>query len=147
MTDVHGHLDPVEDALLAHDDADRAGVFRVTPVNADDLFGGPVVVRSPRLVFRAGVAVAATIVLAVGVWSWLFQMELSRLRSAAITGNSVALQSDALPVRCDACISECVTGPVPNKPADCDRYDYDADGDVDLADFSRYQLAYAGPVR
>ena len=40
--------------------------------------------------------------------------------------------------------SECVAGPSDAMVSGCDTYDYDSDGDVDLADISSYQLAYAG---
>jgi len=147
MESLSEHLDPIERALLAHEAAEREGVFRATPVDVRAFVAPGARAGAPFPMVRAGVAVAATVVMAVGVWSWLFRTELDHLRSSSSQGTTVAMRSNEAQERCDACIADCVTGPKPDQPVDCDRYDYDADGDVDLADFGRYQLAYAGPVR
>jgi hypothetical protein len=120
---------PIEQALDELESAGRARLFEPTPVSAADLLARssgcatrPALRRSR---FGVPLAVAATITLVV--WSGLFFREVQSVRSRAAA----------------APFSNCLTGPGQSMPLPCHFHDQDADGDVDLADFSRTQLADA----
>jgi hypothetical protein len=122
MTENSGQLDPVERTLRDLQGAERAGVFRPTRVDARALLQEPARTGSTVFLLRR-IAVAAVILVAVSVWGWGVMRQNT---AAAVT------------------FSDCVAGPSDTLVSGCDTYDYDADGDVDLADISSYQLAYAG---
>ncbi len=79
------------------------------------------------------VAVAAVVLIAVSIFGWVFSRQGAETPSQFIRTELVATAS----------FSDCVAGPADAAGAGCDPYDYDADGDVDLADIRSYQLAYA----
>ncbi len=137
MTSEQRQLDPIEEALLELNAAEKARLFRQSRVDAKRLVAKPVPTgwrwRTLRLVSAAAVIAAA-----VGMWSWLYGLQWSQLRER--TGTSVVVESSpADPGR----FQECFHGPTGAIRSSCGECDYDADGDVDLADFSAYQLAYA----
>jgi hypothetical protein len=137
MTGEPRKLDPIEDALLELDAAERARVFERSSVEARQLLRQPGPVgwrgRAVRLV-----SAAAVIAIAVGIWGWVYSLQWSHLRER--TGASVVagLSADGAGGR----FYECFQGPTGMLGSACRECDYDADGDVDLADFGAYQLAY-----
>jgi hypothetical protein len=133
MTDDREQLDVIETALLELEAADAAGAFERTSVDGRSILAvGPDAARTTlsarrralRVVLRS-LPVAAALALVVGVWGWMFSAELSRI------SGQVNFQ-------------KCFGGPTSARMTECSEHDYDADGDVDLADFSAYQLAFAG---
>lgn len=152
MTNKHDNLDPLERELLELSVCERSGLFQRTPIDARALLQGPSAHRSisgasSRLRL---LPVAAAVVLSVGVGSWMFQSEIARLRDGQRQGNDAALVASRSNF---TQFYERFTGPqsaVVQDPgvAPANRsVDSDADGDVDLADFGAYQLAYAGETR
>lgn len=121
--------------------ADRAGVFRRTPMPSNVLF-------SPKngfggyhvIAHRLRYAIAASLLLAVAVWGWMFSSTLSSLKNAAGPHQQLAANDSG---RHDDVIAHCLLGPLGSKSDPCWNYDYDQDGDVDLADFSKHQVASA----
>ena len=126
MTNDRKNLDPVEEALLELDATERAHLFKLTSADTRRLLESPTGQASTgsRRIALRWLPVAAAVVIAVGVWSWAFRVE--PLASARAT------------------ISDCLTGPDEVVAVTCRGYDSDADGDVDLADFHSYQVAFAG---
>jgi hypothetical protein len=122
------HMPELESSLLELRQAENAGVFRPTRVDARQLMrSGP----PRRLAIRW--AAAAALLLAVGtVWTTMFYMNLTKLRDGR-GGGALASVS----------ITDCLAGPRGSQPGHCLAYDLDADGDVDLADLGSFQLAYA----
>ena len=145
--DKQRQLDPIEKALRELGFAEQARLFQPTCVDANQLFqasqdAGPPSRRVARFWWSA---VAAAVVLAVGVSSWLFQAELSAVRDRSMLASREAVTN---PGDCrDWSILGCVSGPSQVASAACVAHDYDTDGDVDLADFRTYELACAGPLR
>ena len=142
-------LEPIESALLELGDAERASVFARTSASAEELIAQrPLMAQSqanrPLVLRRHTVAwlssVAAVVVLAAGVWSVMFKYQLDHLRSSA--GMVEGPASDAgSHDPCDGNFLNCFSGPESVVLAmRCDLHDYDADGDVDLADFRNYQI-------
>ncbi|MCH8147676.1 MAG: hypothetical protein IH987_06725 [Planctomycetes bacterium] len=143
MTKEHEHLEPVESALLELDQAERATVFARTPVSAEELIAPshanqPMVLSRHTLVWLS--SVAAVVLLAAGVWTVMFRYQLDHLRSSAGMVDSSA-SGAAGDDPCDGNFLNCFSGPESVVLAmRCDLHDYDADGDVDLADFRSYQI-------
>ena len=136
-------LDPIERALLTLDDAEHAGLFRRTSVSADELLrasGGMGTSGLPKWALRL-VPLAASVLLAVGLGGWMFQRELARVRDAQGDASTIVVaavsQSDW------SAFHKSFTGPKGTRTAVVGDHDLDADGDVDIADFSKYQLALA----
>ena len=44
------------------------------------------------------------------------------------------------------CFADCLLGPAGGLGANCDPFDFDGDGDVDLKDFAEFQEAFTGPL-
>ncbi len=140
-------LDPLESVLLELKDAEQANLFARTPVDPAALLRGSVC-EAPRLV-RPGllrwVSAAAVIGLAVGLW----QLTPNGGTGLPLGPNQIA--SVSAPAGGDAMARGdfllCFSGPrsAAGQEGVCESHDFDADGDVDLADFQAYQLAYAGP--
>ncbi len=142
MTHKPKQLDGVESMLLELDAVEQAGVFQRTAIDAVGLVSEPVPVnQSSRLRILLRLApVAATVALAVGVWSL---QSNDGINSTAQPGSGSGSMASASFASCGDGFLGCFTGPTDGVPADCQSHDYDSDGDVDLADFSTYQLAYA----
>ena len=139
MPNHRDQLDPSESALCDADQARRAGVFRATPLDARSLISqaGSDGTRPRRIALRFA-AVAALLVITLLVWGGMFASQLAQLkaRSRGTTAPQVASAES---------ISSCLGGPAGALSTPCRSFDLDADGDVDMADVSRYQLAYAAP--
>ncbi len=140
-------IDPIETALSELDAAKRAGVFRRTPVELRDLQHAHATASDARpqwLTLKLW-PVAAAILLAIGVSSWMFAGELAELRRQSRMASTA---NPAMTGGAYVAFNTCFNGPRTGRDnADCGGQDYDADGDVDLADFRSYQLAYAGQSR
>ena len=148
MNDHQNPLDPIELALQDLKSARQAHLFDRTKINARDILQSgndlsPAIRRIPMGMITSA---AAAVILAVGVGSYLFSTEIDSLRNqrstAAQTVSTNAHSSD-----CDGDFFECVTGPSQLVMVECNRFDYDLDGDVDLTDFSTYQLSCDGITR
>ena len=126
MTDNH---EPIESRLLELHEAQRAGVFRPTRIDAAGLL------RSPAARTwswgRVRWAAAAAVLLAAVTWSGFFYFNLAELRD----GRPQLLAAGS--------IADCLSGPRSTLSAQCRPFDLDQDGDVDIADLSSYQVAYA----
>ena len=146
MTHDRNQLDPVETALLELQDADRARLFRRTRVDEARLVAGRVPAQSSgsRRVAMRFLPVAAALAMAIGVWSWMFSTELAETRRAQDA--SPTLLADASTPD-PGSFHKCFAGPTAGTSSSCQELDYDSDGDVDLADFGAYQLAYADSAR
>ncbi len=143
MTEDRQRLHPVEETLLELDADERAGLFGRTQIDSRRLLMQPVRLGSRRLVFRALPAAAAAVI-AVGVWTWMFRVELAELRRD--NGASSGAVAD-VPTKHYRNFYDCHHGPTGELVSGCRGQDYDADGNVDLADFAAYQLAYADSTR
>lgn len=115
----------LESRLAGLTEAERAGVFRPTRLDATRLMrvGGPGRFAALRWVAAATLFFMVT----AGVWTAMFRWNLADLRQTFAS----------------APITDCLAGPRGNLPASCNTHDLDADGDVDLADLSSFQTAYA----
>ena len=140
--------DPIEDALLELRAAEQAGLFAATRVDTEELTRvnpGPASPARRWTVLRWG-SVAAVLALVVGLWSVVFKAQIDPvpLPSGPV---SVHVAPDDGVDSPDGTFYVCFSGPksdsvVANR---CRTHDFDADGDVDLADFRAFQLAYADP--
>ena len=141
MPDQRDQLDPIESALRDADLAKRAGVFRATPLDARSLVSpaGSDEARGRRLALRFA-AVAALLAITVLVWGGMFASQIAQLKARS-RGTTI------LQVASAESISSCLAGPAEALSTQCRSFDLDADGDVDMVDVSRYQLAYASPRR
>lgn len=143
MANNRQRLDPVEEAMLELDAGERARLFCRTQIDGSRLLMQPARFGSRRLIFRI-LPAAAVVVLAVGVSSWMFSVELAGLRRGNdVSGGAVA----EAPTKGYRSFYDCHNGPTEGLVSGCGGQDYDADGDVDLADFGAYQLAYADSTR
>ena len=143
MTD-QTQLDPIERRLLELEDAERAGVFARTPVDAEQVLREQSLAARPfSLAQRLAPLVAAAAIVAVAVCGWVFGPgsvttpgpdQFAAATSSGDTGHAATLQ-------------ECMNGPEGSLPAGCGEFDLDGDGSVTLADFGAYQLAYADVTR
>jgi len=140
MVDDRQQLDPIEQGLAEFVEAQQAGVFRRTPLDAGqcllaDETRRPVDVR--RLMVRL-IPVAAVLVLAVTVWTTMFAMQLSEIRENK--QQLAARQAEPGPS-----FATCMNGPSGDGlPGQCGDLDRDTNGQIDLRDYSAFQLAYAG---
>lgn len=142
MENDREHLDAVEQTLVELRAAERAGVFQSTRVQNPAFTPAGVagrVMGSRRLVTRL-VAVAAVLMLAVTVWTVMFQRELSKLRDQRDSMAAGVAPSDAGSMS----FADCMSGPsVTEIPESCLEYDHNSDGFVDLQDYGVLQLASA----
>ncbi len=140
MDNDRRHLDPIEDGLAELAEAQRAGVFGRTPIDAGQCLladepRAPVNVR--RLMARL-MPVAAVLVLAVTVWTTMFALQLSEIRE----NKQMLAAGQAKP---DTSFATCMNGPSGDGlSGQCGELDRDTNGQIDLRDFGSYQLAYAG---
>lgn len=138
---MRGHLDqldPIETLLAEGDEAERAGVFRPTRIDAAELTRRPGGGSVPFFVSwrRFGVPLAACFVLAAGVWTFLFNNELSSIHARRMASDNVSVGVSP------EGFLRCLDGPAAGAGGDCASYDHDADGDVDLLDYSAFQSSY-----
>lgn len=145
MTDGPGQLDPIERLLKEASAADQAGVFRKTAVHAERTLreSSQAPIPFSVVVGRKWIPVAAAIGIAAVLWPVMYSMEFASVRQKVQLAQRQAAENGGAVLASH--ISGCVAGPESGGGQPCDGYDYDADGDIDLADFSRYQLAYAVP--
>ncbi len=121
------------DSLLSDlEAANRAGVFSRTPQAViqpmvTDSAASRFFVLSPRW------AIAATLLIAAGVWIMMFRTNLSELQDRS------RLVQLASAVDLQSALASCVGGPKGALNDYCGRVDFDRDGDVDLSDFGTYQ--------
>ena len=123
-------FDGLESASREFGEAERAGVFARTRVDARAVLRQPVSTPTihPIGVRRLG-SIATVQVIAVGVWSWMFVDQIGKLRERA---NSVVAAKPGILAH--------LTGPA---VASTEAYDdFDADGDLDLADYRSFQLQF-----
>jgi len=140
MTESSQHLDPIEQLIAEADQAERAGVFRASRIDAVSLVQSPGSGEVPFFVSwrRFGVPLAACVTLAVGVGALLLSRELSGIaKQQLLAANSSAAQTSP------EGFLHCLDGPEAGAVGDCSSYDFDNDGDVDLLDFSSFQSTYA----
>ncbi len=142
MTNSREQLDPIEKALLELHAADRAQLFCRTQIDGRRLLTRPTRSGSRHIPFR--LLAAAAVVMAIGVWTWMFSVQLAALRQR-VNGTTGAVAE--VPAEARGGFYECFNGPTDVVPPGCREHDYDTDGDVDLADFGAYQLAYANVTR
>ncbi len=135
----HQHKPDRFDELLAEfAAAKQSGVFGTTPTTGIT-HGVAVVETAPQpwwLAPRRLVPIAAAAVVAFTVWGWLIQRELGAVRERARLGNVSTLVADG---GCDAAFLNCFGGSA-NGTRHCTAFDFDQDGDVDLADYGVHQL-------
>lgn len=128
------HLDDVERLMLDLRDAERAGVFGGSTVDESVLTGR---VDVPRMQMRkwrlpVGLAVAASVTF--GVLFFRYEVrEIEKTRQRTMARAQVGSFIDCF--RAGAAADECAA------------HDADADRDLDLADFARFQQAFGGAVR
>ena len=146
MSNDPTQLDAIEKALLELDAAEKAGVFGRTSVDARALLSreasaGP---SHPRwLTSRLAMPAAAAVAMAIGVSSWMFTSQLNAPGNGGFGSHVVVADAG----RCAGGFFGCLTGPGSSGSTGCQGYDYDSDGDVDLADYGAHQRACAGPSR
>ncbi len=162
-------LDGVERAILEMAAAERAGVFRPTPVSQETAglaATAPLESAfrvSERPVRRFGLSrkqaamwltpIAAAVVLAIGLGGYMFRLELDGIRqhrarviaqlnapgTAPVIGPASDCEGDFL--KC--CYGKSVTG----LASRCAGYDRNGDGTIDLFDYQTYQIGYGKLVR
>ena len=145
MTQNQRHLDSVEDALSEFDAAERAGVFGRTPVSAGDLIHTQID-RAPAGIRRLGlrlVPIAAVLLIALTVWTWMFVGEIADIRRDKAARMAASEPLDAAPIS----FATCMNGPSAAEIEDaCREFDRNGDDMIDLRDFGAFQLAFAAPT-
>lgn len=132
-------FDPLENAMLELRAAEKLRVFDKTRLDAEGLLHAAEGGHIFRLwSAQRWAAVAAGIVLAFGVWGTMFAYKINDLRGARSTHGVVNGTDTADCVDCN--FFGCFTGPTERIAVKCLNHDYDADGDVDLADFREFQV-------
>jgi len=139
VTNDPRQFDPLESAMLELSAAEGTRVFDKTRLDADALLHA----EERGHVFRLWsaqrwAAVAAGIVLAFGVWGTMFAYKIHDLRGARPALGVVDRTGNADCLDCN--FFGCFTGPTERIAVKCLNHDYDADGDVDLADFRQLQM-------
>ena len=148
MSNDREHLDPIERALLELQAAEEANLFSRTGLDAGALLragAAPVGYAVGRTLLR-WLSAAAVLGIAVGIWGLIFTTDHGPNLDADGIAHTVVLPGGDL-APCDGGFFGCFSGPR-NDPAPsgrCRTHDYDSDGDVDLADYGAYQLAYVDP--
>jgi len=138
--------DAIEDALFELHEAELAGVFQLTsiPRKASQTLGRRTSEFRPASSWASrGVllGLAASLLMAIGVWTTMFGYQISRLRQQAARpiGEVVASSFNA---RSEiGRFGECLAGPGGSKNGGCSSFDYDRNGRVDLHDFGARQRA------
>lgn len=117
-------------------EADRAGVFRPSPVDIDSLTNRGVRATRPRFsrIAKGWTAAAAAFLLLATAWSMMFYREFGEMRYRVT--NSAAQAKAAQSAEFFACVS----GPAGGLTSECVAYDLDSDGRIDLSDYRAFQL-------
>jgi len=148
MIDRKSQPDRLEDLIAEVQRAEDAGVFRRTPVDPAALIREAPAGSRPRPAHRLfiGLQAAACIALVVGALSLWYggnssQDQVGNSSGADVTSVVTAPRADI------GVLAQCFTGPADGAlPRGCESVDFDADGDVDLADYGAFQRAYTpGP--
>lgn len=150
MTWEPDYPDTLEEALGELHTASRAGVFEQTPVDTRQLLDTSLAPTWVSMLRRARVWVplAAAAVLAIGVWGAMFSHQIASIRSRQqFLDRGTSSAGSAVGDTISVTFAGCQAGPGVVVLSGCRTHDYDADGDVDLADFGTYQLAYAASRR
>lgn len=136
MSHDQHHLEPAERLLLEHRNADVAGVFRPTQVDARALLHSPAPARTSLRNLRwVATSLAACLALAVSARVWIATTGTHPVESGAS-----AQPGDKSGSNAKNPFVNCLTGPLASVGGTpCDRNDVDGDGDIDLADFSLSQ--------
>ena len=121
----------LETLLSDLDAAERAGVFRQTPLA--ELVETTRARQSRFYLVSPKWAVAAALVMAAGVWTYMFR---SNIDDARMKAREVRM---AAAMNLQTTMVFCTAGPDEALGGACGRVDFDRDGDVDLSDFSKYQ--------
>jgi len=146
MHDDRRDIDPIEQALRELDEAKRSGLFTRTKVTAPMVQPiAPTLFLAMPSARRWMTAVAAVVVLALGVWTVMFGFQLSELRQRVQLASATGA---AAPLQVVRSFSTCLAGPE-GEAADgeCREQDRNADGHVDLRDYSAFLLASAASSR
>jgi len=126
----------LEDALTELDLVQRAGVFERT-----SLPGASSEPRTPRRrKVRVAVPLALAAMITLVVWTGFFYWQIQSIRSQNADSASGVIRLATGP---GAAFADCLTGPGEVVTSPCRLHDYDADGDVDLADYGRRQVGDA----
>lgn len=146
MIDRFDQLDPLEISLRELADAERAGLFRKTRVDARSLLcATQIVLRGPRDLRRMRwVPIAAVLGIAATICAWIFTTGIGETRQFSFPSGTMTASAT---VSCDGTFFGCLTGPNGTPASGCRGYDYDADGDIDLVDARTYQLNCNGITR
>lgn len=142
MTDEAKQLDPLEDALLELEAAEKTRLFHRTRIDSSGLLTSAIPGNhweSGRLALRL-LPVAAAVAMAVGAGAWMFRQGINSTGSRETTIISLASAGYGS-------FHSCLTGPTDGVPPECLTHDYDSDGDVDLADFRAFQVASLRPAQ
>jgi len=137
MPENRDNLTGDEKALAELERLERAGVFRPTPVDLQAVLDTGRDPRTPWIYKHRVSVVAASVVLAAGVWVTMFATQLGDLHRAKLAQDSRSTGALAA-----ATIQSCVAGPQRSLSRACKSFDTDTDGDVDLADIRSFQIAY-----
>jgi len=142
MTESNEQLTPIETLLREAAAADEAGVFERTGVSPERLlresWSDPVPLRAT--IGRKWIPVAAAIGIVAILWPFMYHLEFGSIREKVRLAEAQAAKESA---RVASTMSGCLSGPESTLGTPCAASDYDADGDSDLADYSRFVLAYA----
>lgn len=139
MSDPNRQYELMESALSDLAAAERSRVFDRTSVDTEALVVSPPVAQT--IAFKPTglrlVGLVAVLALAAGVWTMMFQMELSDIRASKLAGsNSLAAMVH---------LTDCLGGPGQAVvSSDCTLQDRYADGRVDLRDYQVFQNTYTG---
>jgi len=111
--------------------AERSGVFAKTPqpVAASKVRAG----QSSFFLVSPRWAIAAALLMAAGVWTFMFRSNLSDVRERARMANA------ARSMDLQMALASCSGGPGGTLSVACERVDFDRDGDVDLLDIGTFQ--------
>ncbi len=132
------HFDRIEELGLELRKVESAGVFGRTMVDGRQLLRS----QAGRGKFVASLhhlrwlSVAACLGLAVGVGSLIHRVIPSDPTDVSAVGDNVAVMDTYNP----GDFRSCFDGPSSSLTNECSFYDQDSDGDVDLADYTRFQL-------
>lgn len=144
--DFFDQPDPIEACLRRLAEAEQAGVFRRTRVDAKSLLRAlPIGTRAPRS-FRVlrWASIAAALAMAATVCGWVFSARSGGIRPhplPAVTMTASAAEG------CAGTFFRCLTGPSGTVVSGCGIHDYNSDGHVDMVDARTYQLNCNGITR